>query len=108
MKYGTTASGSYKRDIPAALRAVRALMRDANATEQVFIIMQSLNGPVLPVNLARLIGTEAGARQVYRRTELVERLSAQVDEAMQEAIEVAAGVSRLHTGTNFAGRQIFE
>lgn len=74
MKYSTTISGSYKRDVPAALRAVRALLRDANATEQVFIIMRSLNGPVLPVNLARLISTEAGARQVYRRTELVERL----------------------------------
>lgn len=74
MKYSARPSGSYRRDVPAALRAVRALMRNANATEQVFIIMQSLNGPVLPVNLARLIGTEAGARQVYRRTELVERL----------------------------------
>ena len=37
----------YKRDLPAALRAVRALLRDPNDTAQVFVIMQSLNWKTL-------------------------------------------------------------
>ena len=65
----------YKRDLPAALRAVRALLRDPNDTAQVFVIMQSLNGPSAPINFDRLMRAEGGPRQAYRRVELAERLS---------------------------------
>lgn len=65
----------YQRDLPAALRAVRALLRDPNDTAQVFVIMQSLNGPSAPINFDRLMRAEGGPRLAYRRVELAERLS---------------------------------
>lgn len=65
----------YRRDLPAAFRAVRTLLRDPNDTAQVFVIMQSLNGPSAPINFDRLMRTEGGPRQVYRRVELAERFS---------------------------------
>jgi len=65
----------YKRDLPAAFRAMRALLRDPNDTAQVFVIMQSLNGPSAPINFDRLMRTEGGPKQAYRRIELAERFS---------------------------------
>ena len=64
-----------RRDLPAAWRAVRTLLRDPNDTAQVFVIMQSLNGPSAPLNFDRLMRTEGGPRQAYRRVELAERFS---------------------------------
>jgi ubiquinone biosynthesis protein COQ4 len=65
----------YRRDLPAACRAVRKLMSDANDTTQVFIIMRSLNGPTVGRNYDRLLKSAAGARLAYRRVELADRFS---------------------------------
>ena len=65
----------YKRNLPAAFRAVRKLLRDPNDTAQVFVIMQSLNGPTAPANFGRLMKRPGGPEQAYRRVELAERFS---------------------------------
>jgi ubiquinone biosynthesis protein COQ4 len=71
----TTGSNPYKQDLFTALRAVRKLMADGNDTAQVFRIMRALNGPSMPRNFSRLLGTPDGRRMVYQRVELAERLS---------------------------------
>lgn len=71
----TDKSNPYQRNVPAALRAIRKLLRDPNDTAQVFAIMKSLNGPAAPANFDRLMCSEAGAREVYRRVELTELFS---------------------------------
>lgn len=71
----STGSNPYKQDLFTALRAVRKLMADGNDTAQVFRIMRALNGPSMPRNFSRLLGTVEGRRMVYQRVELAERLS---------------------------------
>lgn len=71
----STGSNPYKQDLFTALRAVRKLMADGNDTAQVFRIMRALNGPSMPRNFSRLLGTIEGRRMVYQRVELAERLS---------------------------------
>ncbi|WP_227459785.1 ubiquinone biosynthesis protein COQ4 [Cupriavidus pauculus] len=71
----STGSNPYKQDLFTALRAVRKLMADGNDTAQVFRIMRALNGPSMPRNFSRLLGTLEGRRMVYQRVELAERLS---------------------------------
>ncbi|WP_341248307.1 Coq4 family protein [Cupriavidus pauculus] len=71
----STGSNPYKQDLLTALRAVRKLMADGNDTAQVFRIMRALNGPSMPRNFSRLLGTLEGRRMVYQRVELAERLS---------------------------------
>ena len=66
---------SFRRDLPAAFRALRKLLADPDDTTQVFIIMRSLNGPLPARNFARLMTTTDGPRQAYRRVELAERFS---------------------------------
>ncbi|CAG2136315.1 hypothetical protein LMG31506_01646 [Cupriavidus yeoncheonensis] len=64
----------YKRDFSTAFSAIRKLLRDGHDTTQVFLIMRALNGPSMPKNFARLLGTPDGRRLVYQRTELAVRL----------------------------------
>ncbi|GAA0841352.1 Coq4 family protein [Cupriavidus pauculus] len=71
----STESNPYKQDLFTALQAVRKLMADGNDTAQVFRIMRALNGPSMPRNFSRLLGTVEGRRMVYQRVELAERLS---------------------------------
>ena len=71
----STGSNPYKQDLFTALQAVRKLMADGNDTAQVFRIMRALNGPSMPRNFSRLLGTVEGRRMVYQRVELAERLS---------------------------------
>jgi ubiquinone biosynthesis protein COQ4 len=71
----TLNSNPYKRNLPSAFRAVRKLLRDPNDTAQVFVIMQSLNGPTAPANFERLMKRRGGPEQAYRRVELAERFS---------------------------------
>jgi ubiquinone biosynthesis protein COQ4 len=66
---------SYKRDLPAALRAIRKLLANPGDTTQVFLIMRALNGPAVPNRYWRLLKTPGGAQQAYRRVELAQRLS---------------------------------
>ncbi|MGK6323371.1 Coq4 family protein [Sphingomonas sp. DT-51] len=66
---------SGRRDWPAALDAVRRLMRDADDTRQVFRIMRALNVGNAPANYARLIASAEGGRLAYDRVELSELLS---------------------------------
>ena len=65
----------FKRDLPAAFRALRKLLADNNDTAQVFIIMRSLNGPAAGRMFQRLLRSADGARLAYRRVELADRLS---------------------------------
>jgi ubiquinone biosynthesis protein COQ4 len=66
---------TYKRDLPAALRAIRKLLANPDDTTQVFLIMRALNGPAVPNRYWRLLKTPGGAQQAYRRVELAQRLS---------------------------------
>ncbi|WP_454721302.1 MULTISPECIES: Coq4 family protein [Cupriavidus] len=70
-----TSPDGYKRDFPAAFRAIRKLLANGDDTTQVFLIMRALNGPAAPKNFARLVGTPQGRRLAYQRIELAERLS---------------------------------
>ena len=66
---------TYKRNLPAAFRALRKLLANGDDTTQVFVIMRSLNGPTGPKNFARLMRTPEGGRLAYRHVELAERFS---------------------------------
>lgn len=59
-----------KREWGVALRAVRKLLADPNATEQVFIIMRALNAGEAAKNYRKLMQTEVGPRLAYERVEL--------------------------------------
>jgi len=65
----------YRRDLPAALRALRKLLHDGDDTTQVFLIMRALNGPAVRHRLARLLATPGGPAQIDKRVELADRLS---------------------------------
>ncbi|MGO4808659.1 Coq4 family protein [Cupriavidus sp. 2MCAB6] len=70
-----TAPDLYKRDLPAAFRAIRKLLANGDDTTQVFLIMRALNGPAAAKNFDRLMKTPQGRKQAYRRVELAERFS---------------------------------
>jgi len=70
-----TAPSLYKRDLPAAFRAMRKLLADNGDTTQVFLIMRALNGPSVRTNFLRLLTTTTGQTQAYRRVELAERFA---------------------------------
>lgn len=70
-----TSPALYKRDFPAAFRAIRKLLANGDDTTQVFLIMRALNGPSAPKNYARLLRTTSGRRLAYLRVELTERFS---------------------------------
>lgn len=63
-----------RRDWPAALGALRRLLRDKDATEEVFAIMLALNGTATRDGYRRLMSTAAGGRIAYQRVELAARL----------------------------------
>lgn len=62
-----------KRDWRTAWIAVRALLRNAEDTGQVFRIMRALNADTSQKNYNRLLGTAAGGRIAWRHVELAER-----------------------------------
>lgn len=70
----TFAPPSARMDIPRALRALRALLRDKENTTQVFEIMRALNGGSAPRNYRRLLTTPQGGRIAYEHEELIELL----------------------------------
>ncbi len=70
-----TTTGVWKRDIPAAFRAMRKLLSNGDDTAQVFVIMRSLNGPVARHNFERLLKSPGGPAMAYRRVELAQRFS---------------------------------
>ena len=59
-------------DVPRALRAFRALLRDKEDTSQVFEIMRALNGRSTIRAYHRLLNTRGGGAQAYAREELIE------------------------------------
>ncbi|WP_254062849.1 Coq4 family protein [Caulobacter sp. S45] len=65
---------SAKLDLPRALRALRALLRDKENTTQVFEIMRALNGRSTARGYRRLLRTAQGGRQAYEREELIRHL----------------------------------
>lgn len=71
----STAPDSYRRDLPAAFRALRKLLADNQDTTQVFLIMRALNGPSVRTNFFRLLKTVTGQTQAYRRVELAKRFA---------------------------------
>ena len=65
-----------KREWGVAARAVRKLLADPQATEQVFIIMRALNAGEAAKNFKKLMRTPEGPRMAYERIELAsERFS---------------------------------
>jgi ubiquinone biosynthesis protein COQ4 len=64
-----------RREWRAALRALRILMSDKDATGQVFEIMRALNGTSTREGYARLLTTEQGGRLAFEHVDVVERLS---------------------------------
>lgn len=68
-------SQPYRKDWPAAFRALRRLLADGDDTHQVFLIMRALNGTATLKGYHRLLGWPGGGRIAYRRPELAERLS---------------------------------
>ncbi len=75
MAVATPLQNNYRRDFPAAFRAIRKLLANGDDTTQVFIIMRALNGPVAKKIFARLLRTPGGPKLAYHRVELAERFS---------------------------------
>ncbi len=61
-------------DLPRAVRAFRALLRNKEDTAQVFEIMRALNGRSTARGYQRLLHTRGGGRLAYAREELIEHL----------------------------------
>src|SRR5207245_7836705 len=59
----------------AALRAVRALMRNREDTRQVFLLMEALRGTTTLRQLARFKASEAGRAMLAERRSLLARLT---------------------------------
>jgi ubiquinone biosynthesis protein COQ4 len=64
-----------RKNWPAAFRAMRKLLADANDTVQVFRVMEALNGGTSQRNYTRLLTTPEGGRIAYKREELVAKLT---------------------------------
>ncbi|MBC7521417.1 MAG: ubiquinone biosynthesis protein [Sandarakinorhabdus sp.] len=64
-----------KKDWAAALGALRRLLRDKDATGEVFEIMRALNGDSTRKGYSRLLATAEGGRLAYNREELAQKLS---------------------------------
>jgi ubiquinone biosynthesis protein COQ4 len=64
-----------KKDWVAALGALRRLLRDKDATEEVFEIMRALNGDSTRKGYSRLLATAEGGRLAYAREELAQKLA---------------------------------
>ena len=58
-----------------AFRALQRLLRDKDATEEVFEIMRALNGDSTRKGYSRLLATAEGGRLAYHREELAQKLS---------------------------------
>lgn len=63
-----------RRDWAAALAALRRLLRDKDATAEVFAVMAALNGNATQQGYRRLLTTAEGGRLAYHREELAEKL----------------------------------
>ena len=64
-----------KKDWGAALGALKRLLHDKDATEEVFEIMRALNGDSTRKGYQRLLTTAEGGRLAYQREELAQKLS---------------------------------
>jgi ubiquinone biosynthesis protein COQ4 len=64
-----------KKDWRAALGALQRLLRDKDATEEVFEIMRALNGDSTRKGYQRLLATAEGGRLAYAREELAQKLA---------------------------------
>ena len=64
-----------KKQWGAALGALQRLLRDKDATEEVFEIMRALNGDSTRKGYHRLLATAEGGRLAYNREELAQKLS---------------------------------
>ncbi len=64
-----------RRDWFAALRALKRLLADKDATEEVFEIMRALNGDSTRKGYSRLLATAEGGRLAYAREELAQKLA---------------------------------
>ncbi len=64
-----------KKDWGAALGALQRLLRDKDATEEVFEIMRALNGDSTRKGYQRLLATAEGGRLAYNREELAQKLA---------------------------------
>ncbi|MGC1305551.1 MAG: Coq4 family protein [Caulobacteraceae bacterium] len=65
---------STRIDLPRALKALRALLRDKENTTQVFEIMRALNGRSTMTGYRHLLGTPEGGRIAYEHEELIHHL----------------------------------
>lgn len=61
-------------DIPRALEAIRALLADPNATDQVFVILDALAGRFLERTTANMKADPVGARLLANPPQLIEKL----------------------------------
>ena len=77
-------------DLPRAIRAFRALLRDKEDTAQVFEIMRALNGRSTARGYNRLLHTRGGGRLAYEREELIEHLDDDVAMSAYPAGSVGA------------------
>ena len=64
-----------KKDWGAAFGALKRLLHDKDATEEVFEIMRALNGDSTRKGYSRLLATAEGGRLAYRREELAQKLA---------------------------------
>lgn len=64
-----------RRNWPAAFAALRRLLADKDSTEEVFNIMQALNGDATWRGYQRLLTTVEGGQLAYRRDEIAALLS---------------------------------
>lgn len=67
-----------KKNWGTALGALRRLLRDKDATEEVFEIMRALNGDSTRKGYQRLLATAEGGRLAYAREELAQKLADRV------------------------------
>ena len=61
-------------DVPRAAKAIRALLADPNATDQVFVILDALAGRFLERTTAAMKADPVGARLLANPPRLIEKL----------------------------------
>lgn len=97
-----------KRDWKAAWNAVRALLRNADDTTQVFRIMRALNADTSQKNYTRLLKSAQGGRLAFKHVELAERFG---DRAWVDALpdgSVGAAYRAFLDRTGFSAQGLAE
>lgn len=103
-----TAMATPKRDLGRALRALFALFRDKDDTQQVFEIMRALNGDASRKAYARLLATPDGGRIAYERIELAPKLMDPAWLARFPAGSVGAAYRAFITSENLSAEGLAE